>query len=638
VLKEAPNKPVGRSPQRLKPHSFCGIHGRPEARLLHGTDSIQRFLKEKLSRLRIFKPPEFPVLSLEVQAQMPIAEPPDRSKFQLLVRHFLERFFNNEMVSTDGEAKTRLLQVLYAIALPGMVVALYLFAPYHAPHRRPFWSQVSDHYMYVMYSFVAVGAVTIFAWDLFFPDLLDVFVLAPLPIAHRKVFLARIVAVSLFLGLFLLGTNALGSIFFPVVCDLPSFVHHFFAHLLAVTASGTFAAAFFLALQGVILTVMGERLFRTISPFLQSVSVMMLLTILLLFPVLSRFLQVLMYSAAARYFPPFWFLGIYERLLAGSSALPAFTGLAKTGCLATALVIALAIVSYPLAYRRRTRHLVEGSGALNTPNLAAMPINRLLHATLLRNAAQRGIYHFISYSLLRTQRHRVYLAMCGGLGLALIAACVVVLRPGHGHLGFALSPDGLRAAVPIVAFWTIAGLRSAFLSPTDRRGGWVFRVILGMPGRAQLAAAKLWVLLCGMVLTLGIVSLVNVIAPPELRGWRSTTSLALVTVGLCLLLTDALFLKVRTIPFTGAAGAPATNLAFLLIQYFGFFPPLVLLTLSLETWLAASLPHVAGAIAIIVAAHLGMRRAHRKRVDYYTNLIDLDDDEEEFPQRLGLRY
>jgi hypothetical protein len=33
-----------------------------------------------------------------------------------------------------------------------------------------------------------------------------------------------------------------------------------------------------------------------------------------------------------------------------------------------------------------------------------------------------------------------------------------------------------------------------------------------------------------------------------------------------------------------------------------------------------------------------MRRVHRRNVDYYTNLIDLDEDEEEFPQRLGLRY
>ena len=144
-----------------------------------------------------------------------------------------------------------------------------------------------------------------------------------------------------------------------------------------------------------------------------------------------------------------------------------------------AVVLALAIVSYPIAYRRRMRYVVEGSGVFNTRNFALLPIRRLLHVTLLRNAVQRGIYHFISCSLLRTQRHRVYMAMYGGLGLALLISCAVLLKPSHARLGFALSTDGLRAAVPIAAFWTIAGLRNAFLSPADRRGGWIFRVILG---------------------------------------------------------------------------------------------------------------------------------------------------------------
>jgi hypothetical protein len=588
------------------------------------------------SGLRILTPPEFPVLSLGVQAQMPVAEAQERTQFQLLVRHFLERFFNNDMVSADGDSKARLLQVVYAMALPGMVVALFLFPLYHAPVERTFWSQVSDHYFYVLYSFVAVGIVSIFAWDLLFPDLLDLFVLSPLPIAGRRLFLARLVAACLFLALFLLGANALGFIFFPALSDAPGLARHLFAHLAAVMGSGAFAAAFFLSLQGILVALLGERLFRAISPFLQGLAMMMLVTIFLLFPVSSRFLEAL--TNLARYFPPFWFLGIYERLLAGSSSLPVFSELAKTGCLATGAVAAVAILSYPIAYRRRMRYLVEGSGSSSTRNLALVPIHHLLHATLLRNRMQRGIYHFISYSLLRTHRHRVYLAMYAGLGLALLTACAVLLKLAHGHLSFALSPDGLLAAIPITAFWTIAGLRTAFLSPMDRRGSWVFRVILGRPGAAQLAATTLWILPWAMVLTLGMVALIRLVAPAEMRGWDTILSQALLAIGLCLLLTDALLLKVTNLPFTGEARAPATNLAFILLQYFGFFPPLVLLIADLEPWLQASVGHVAGTIGIIAVAHRAMRSVSRKNADYYAGLIDVDDDEEEFPQRLGLRY
>lgn len=302
-----------------------------------------------------------------------------------------------------------------------------------------------------------------------------------------------------------------------------------------------------------------------------------------------------------------------------------------------AVTCVIAVATYPLAYRRRTRYLVEGAGAFNSRNLAVVPVRRLLHATLLRNPVQRGIYHFISYSLLRIQRHRVYLAMYGGLGLALLTACAVLLKFGHGGLRFALSPDGVRAAVPIVAFWTTAGLRTAFLSPTDQRGNWIFRVILGKPGVSQLQTARLWIVPCALVLTLGMVTLIELVGQPQMLSWKTTMIQALVTLGLCVLLADALFLKVTSLPFTGYSGAPATNLAFTLLLYAGLFPPLVLLTNALVPWLASSMWHVVLTAAITFAAHLAMRSVHRKNAEYYASLIDLDDGEEEFPQRLGLR-
>ena len=593
-----------------------------------------------LNRLPVFSEPEHPVLSLAVQASIYTDEQPQRTQFHVLLRHFLYRFFNNEATADDGQTKARVLQIAYAIALPGVCVALYLFPPYHFPGGRPFWSQVSDQYFYVMYSFVAIGAVTIFVWDLFFPDLLDVFVLSTLSIERRTLFTARIAAVGLFLGIFLLGTNALGTIFFPAATDLPSLTRHFSAHLLAVTMSGLCIASFVLAAQGFLLILLGEQLFRKISPFLQALSITTLLTILLLFPLVSRFMEALINSGqrAVGYFPPFWFLGVYERLLNGSDTLPAFTALARTGCLATGLMMFLAAVSYPLAYRSRMRNVVEGSSPASTRNWIATPIMGLLHKTLLRVPQQRGIFHFIGQTLSRTPRHRVYLAMYGGLGLALVTACVLVLKLGHGGVGFAFSTEGLRAAVPIVAFWTVAGLRAAFLGPADRRVNWLFRVIHGKPGWDESAATRLWVLLWALLLTLGSVVLIHAVAPPGLRDWRSFGIQLFAGAGLCLLLTDAFFLNVKTVPFTGTRSAASMNLAYVLIQYFGLFPPLVLVSLSLEDWIAVNPMHLFVAVLVLVAAHVEFLRRHRRVLHDSVSLLDVDDDEEEFPQRLGLRY
>ena len=48
--------------------------------------------------------------------------------------------------------------------------------------------------------------------------------------------------------------------------------------------------------------------------------------------------------------------------------------------------------------------------------------------------------------------------------------------------------------------------------------------------------------------------------------------------------------------------------------------------------------HVAGTIGVITVAHRAVRSVSRKNAEYHAGLIDVDDDEEEFPQRLGLRY
>ena len=83
---------------------------------------------------------------------------------------------------------------------PALLVALFLFPAYHGfppyPLHRPFWSQAADHYFYVMYSFIVMGAATVYEWDLLFPDLLDIFVLSPLPIARRRLFFARVLALD----------------------------------------------------------------------------------------------------------------------------------------------------------------------------------------------------------------------------------------------------------------------------------------------------------------------------------------------------------------------------------------------------------------------------------------------------------
>ena len=54
--------------------------------------------------------------------------------------------------------------------------------PETIPGPPPYWVQMNHHFFFVLYSFVAMGLITVFEWDLFFPDLLDVLVLGTLPL------------------------------------------------------------------------------------------------------------------------------------------------------------------------------------------------------------------------------------------------------------------------------------------------------------------------------------------------------------------------------------------------------------------------------------------------------------------------
>ncbi|HWZ52173.1 MAG TPA: hypothetical protein VNW54_11990 [Granulicella sp.] len=588
----------------------------------------------------LFSTPNRPVESLAVQASSAIARR-EQTQFEVLVRHLLHRFFHNELLSPDDETK-RVMLLSYAAALPGLLVALFLFPAYHAfppaPLHRPFWSQAGDHYFYVSYPFVVMGIATVYEWDLLFPDLLDVFVLSNLPIPMRRLFAARVLALAIFLSLVLLGTNGLGIVFFPMIAELPGIGRHFLAHAIAALMSGTFAATTFLALQGILLNTLGEHLFRRITPLLQGASLMVLLAVLLVFPMVAQSLQALLTSnaAAVRSFPPFWFLGIYERILAGPSAPLIFHTLAHTGCWAVLLMIACTLLTYPLAYRRRVRQLIEGASFIHKTSRTAGPIERLLHASILLLPAQRAIFHFVSQTILRNQRQRVMLAMYGGLGIAIALSEMLVLRTSSGHLHLSLLPEGIRSAVPIMAFWTIAGLSSVLATPIDRRGAWLFQVLLGRARADHLAGARLWITLWALLVSLGTVLVLHPLSPASLRNIPATVDQLFIAVSVSFLLADIFFLNARTLPFTHLRKGSITDLPLRVVRYFVLFPFFVAVLVGLEPWIESNVHHLLGLVCILGGLHLLLVHEHTRSVQDSAAALPADD-ADDFPQSLGLR-
>jgi hypothetical protein len=607
---------------------------------------------------RLFTLSETRVLSLSQQAALGEVRPPERSQFAHLMLHFLERFFNHETASPDGDAKTRLILIAFAAGMPGFVVALYLWPDYHSfiPHLRnhrivwipgppPYWVQVNQHFFFVVYSFAVMGIAAIFEWDLFFPDLLDVFVLTSLPIPNRRLFLARAAAIAIFIAGFLFDANLLATLILPSAIDPPSLSRFLAGHILASFGAGLFAAFFMLAFESALLAFLGERFFRKLSLLVQGLSISLLLMLLLLFSVLSGAVPALLQSGSgyARWFPPFWFLGVDQRILEGPYALPIYTQLAQTACLATLAAAALALVAYPLAYRRRVHQLIEGSATRSSRSRLARLFHPMLHLTIVYAPVRRAIFHFIGQTLLRVPRYRIYLVLYGGVGLAVVTASVLRLTAMHDHLHVSISADGLRSAIAIVAFWVVAGLRTTFISPGNRQGSWIFHIIHGNPPSFssavdRLEATRTWVFASSLAITGAALLVSRAIAPPQQLTAGSIAAQIVMAIALCLLLTDAFFLRVTMVPFTGAPSSEEPNLAFTLLKYFTFFPLVIWLPVAVEPWMETRSWHFAAAIAAAGSAHIGLRFRHRSIVAEYCNQLQLEEGEEDFPMRLGLRY
>ena len=609
-------------------------------------------MNDSFQRLLTMSGPE--VQALNAQASLGEVLAPERSQYSHLVRHFLARFFNHETASADGDARTRLVQIAFAAGLPPLVVAIYLWPVYHPFRGWPagstqvgppsYWVQANHHFFFVVYSFAVVGIATVFEWDLFFPDLVDLFVLTVLPIPARRLFSARVTAIAILVAGFLIDTGGLAPLVMPAATDPPNMPRLVIAHFVSVLSAGLFASALVLSVQSVVLAVFGERVFRRFALAAQGIAVTAFTLLLLCFPVLSGFTRDLLESNPQDilFFPPYWFLGIYQRILDGPAALPVFSRLARAGAIALLIAVALVIAAYPLAYLRRTHQLLVGANARSHESRFFRILITPFVAALARTPVGRAVFHFIGQTILRVPRYRIYFVLYGGVGFSWVAVTVLRLRISHQHLNLSVDPVGLRASIGLIAFWIVAGLRTTFASAGNRQGAWIWLMIHGEPppfGTAleRAAAARRWALLASLAVTLTVLALLRVYAPHETRTGLSTASQIVLAAACCVLLTDIVFLRNDAVPFTGVSPRQQSNIAFTVMGYFFFLPIIMGLSAGLELWMERDIRNLGVAIVAAAVVHLWLRKLNHDHLRICCDQLPVDEDMELSYRPLGLR-
>jgi hypothetical protein len=507
---------------------------------------------------------------------------------RILIQHFFRRFFDNDTIQVEGDTLTTVVRAIAIVTVPGMMVAFYLQNRYP---KTP-WGAIGDQYFFVLFSFVVMGAVSIFEWEMLFPDRLDFLVLSPLSIKPSQMLAAKSVALVGFLTLFLVACNLFGIVMLPAVSK-GDFFRQIYAHAAAVLLAGTFSALLILALGGVLLCVLDAARFRMASPILQMLSVMALALLLLQYARYGDSMQALLSEplGMARWMPTVWFLGVYQLLLHGGAA-PAFAReMARAAIRGTAAAAVVALLTYPIAWARMRKMAVEGSARRRSQ--PSRRIARLVHG-LIRHPGERAVFHFIGQTIARNSRYQVYLAIYGGTGLALAAACAVRFPVKGATMHPALSNIGLHAMMPMLLFWVIAGLRVAFAFPLNLSAGWVFR-ITGV-NTAECAAAA-----CCIVAAL------------RMAGWDARHLLVQVVCALSLgvLLTDGFFFSQQSVPFNQPRMPGKTNFPLMLTLYVGIFPLLILGVIQVEMQMEKNLMKMLLPTLVALGIHVALTLLRR---------------------------
>ena len=120
--------------------------------------------------------------------------------------------------------------------------------------------------------------------------------------------------------------------------------------------------------------------------------------------------------------------------------------------------------------------------------------------------------------------------------------------------------------------------------------------------------------------------------------WSATASELLNAAGICQLLTDILFFNVKTLPFAGESARQQSNIAFSVLKYAVFLPVVAWLPIAAEAWMEMNILHFVLAATVLAAVHLLIRIANRAMIREHCAMPALEDDEEDFPMKLGLRY
>jgi hypothetical protein len=477
--------------------------------------------------------------------------------FLLLTRHFSRRSVGSGSSSSDVDLGFG--GALALLALPGAFTSLFLLNKYSSflqwlrgnPRFNPYAVCISDEYFFIVYSMAITGLVTLARWEYLLPARRDFMNLAPLPLKLRDIFLANAVALGGVATVFAIDVNLVSSVFFPSfatmkVGSVKAFAAFFAAHISAVLGISAFTFTALLALQALMMSLLPEPAYRRASPVVRTALLVFFFSILLsafVVPIPAANIGSASLSAA-NWWPPIWFLSLFESQIAEIPGKPMFG--AHHALWAIVIAAGLAVLGFTLSYRRyflRIPERREGPGNTSRIGRVQFGFFKKLSRLWLRPGMETACYGFLLKTLVRSETHLVFLGLWSGIGLLL------ALENSIGSLSQTSGTNALHAALlgPLVlAFAVIAGLRFVFDIPSTIEANWLFRLTAGDGTSAVRSACQ------KVMFTLILPWLVLLWLPFAARRWGWADATLITAMDLCLIIAGVrlVLFRFRKLPFT----------------------------------------------------------------------------------------
>jgi predicted permease len=457
-----------------------------------------------------------------------------------LVRHFLARFFDNEMITIPGEWQKVAVSLFASIVSVAITGALFYRDRYLALHDAPSGTIVQyaravrhDLLSFIVVAMAVTALLTILQWQSLFPNLRDCLALAALPVSAREIFTAKFGAVMLIFSAFVLTLTVMPATLFAwIVCwyapGNPSGLLYLAANFAALAGGCVFVFFTLVALQGILLTLLKPHAFARTSTAVQAI---LFAAVVGSLPLLGR------QPETAFWWPPVWFEHLWEAIVNGSPAL------ARHAQLSIAIPAAIFVGSYLLSYHRYQKMLLEaqpGRASARSSGLGA----RLLE-WWMADPREQAAFAFIWKTLFRSRSHRLFLLAYAGAALGWITKGLLDAPPVN------LRDEGLYGLTVVLAPIAVSvlitvGLRYLFSLPLMLRANWVFQALEADDRPSWDRAVERFVIWCGIapVFVAGLPATIAV-----LGGARGVAASALGCLGVVLFF-EKYFRDFRKLPFT----------------------------------------------------------------------------------------